>query len=167
NVVGHVEQPGPLLFVERYRKATQPVHRHAALLADLQRHAPGLPILQTLVLGAEPLEFSLHLIVSHAHSPTRARSGRARTESIVVRISRAVAISGWRRAAARVPLRRDGRSASRRGALLRRGSPRGWWQQDAARRPGSGARARRSRRQDRANRGSAPRRASSPARTAR
>ena len=38
DVVGHVEQLGPLLVVEGHREAAEAVDRHAALFADLERH---------------------------------------------------------------------------------------------------------------------------------
>src|SRR4051812_4150188 len=41
DVVGHVEQLGPLLFVERDGKSPESVYRQAALFADLHRDPLG------------------------------------------------------------------------------------------------------------------------------
>ena len=61
--VGHGEQFGPLLLVERDRKAAQPVHGHPALLADLETHAPASLSFEALVLGLEPFQFRFQILI--------------------------------------------------------------------------------------------------------
>src|SRR5262249_2479326 len=65
NVVGHVEQSNPLLLVQRHRKPAEAVHRQAALLADLHRHAPAGTLLEPLVLGPQALQLLFHVLVHH------------------------------------------------------------------------------------------------------
>jgi hypothetical protein len=69
DVVGQVEQLGPLLLVERDGKPAQPVHGDSALLADLHRDAACGLGLQRGVLGFESLDFRVQRIVSHRRSP--------------------------------------------------------------------------------------------------
>src|SRR5688572_30214410 len=45
DVVAHVQEPCPLLFVEGDREPPQPVHGDAALLAHLDRDALSAPVL--------------------------------------------------------------------------------------------------------------------------
>src|SRR5260221_3894436 len=68
DVFGHVENAGPLLLVERHREASEPIEGHATLLADLQRNASRLAILQSLVLGLQAFEFGFQ-VFRHARSP--------------------------------------------------------------------------------------------------
>src|SRR5262249_9846292 len=71
NVVGHVEQPNPLLLVQRHRKPAEAVHRQAALLAHLHRHASAGTLLEPLVLGSQALQLFFHVLVHHGTSPTK------------------------------------------------------------------------------------------------
>src|SRR5262245_37941473 len=43
NVIRHIEQLGPLFFVQRYREATKPIDGHTSLFTDSKRHAFGAP----------------------------------------------------------------------------------------------------------------------------
>src|SRR6185503_15656347 len=75
DVVGEVEELAPLLLVEGDREAAEPVHRHPALLAHLERDAPRSPRLERRVLGAQLLQLGLHRVVSHGNPPyTAART---------------------------------------------------------------------------------------------
>src|SRR5215469_12687465 len=64
DVVGEIEQLGPLLLVQGHREATQAVDRDAALLAHLERDAPTAPRLQSLILGAQTLDLLLESLVA-------------------------------------------------------------------------------------------------------
>src|SRR5258706_12793063 len=73
NLVGHREQLLPLLLVERDRKASQPVDRHAAFLAHLQADAAPALRLQPLVLRLQPLELRPQILVRHNTSSSSIR----------------------------------------------------------------------------------------------
>src|ERR1017187_7163456 len=64
-LVGHGEQLRPLLLVERDRKAAEAVHRHAALLADLETDAATMLTLEALVLSLETFQFRFQVLVCH------------------------------------------------------------------------------------------------------
>src|SRR6185295_10629578 len=65
DVVRHVQQLLPLLFVERDREASQAIDGHRALLAHLHRDPAGPAVLQRLVLGLEALQLGLQLLLVH------------------------------------------------------------------------------------------------------
>src|SRR5687767_15340150 len=94
DVVGHVEQARPLLFVERDREAAQPVHRHAPLLAHLQRHAARGARLEGGHLRAQSLDLRLHVLVSHGALSSAARYTAARTCSRTKRMMSCVEVPG-------------------------------------------------------------------------
>src|SRR5262249_40268798 len=71
DVVGNVEELGPLLLVERDREAAEPVHRHAALLAHLERDATALRPLEALVLRSQPRELRVLPVVHGVSASTR------------------------------------------------------------------------------------------------
>src|SRR5262249_4730484 len=63
NIVGHRKQLPPLLFVERDGKASEPIHGHAALLADLQADAAPALALETIVPRLEAFELRFQIFV--------------------------------------------------------------------------------------------------------
>src|SRR5436853_7796415 len=65
NLIRHVEELHPLLLVERDRESTQTIHRHAALLADLERHGARRALLECFVLSPKPFDFRLQILVGH------------------------------------------------------------------------------------------------------
>src|ERR1019366_4875116 len=56
DLVGHREELGPLLLVERHRKPPEPVDRDAAFFADLEAHAAAALTLQPFVLGFQSFQ---------------------------------------------------------------------------------------------------------------
>src|SRR5262245_16614407 len=66
DVVGFVEQPQPLLLVERHRETAHAVDRQRALFAHLHAQAGRRAFLQRLVLLAQPFQLGLHRVVGHA-----------------------------------------------------------------------------------------------------
>src|SRR5262249_62248836 len=69
DVVGHLEELGPLLLVEGDRKPAESVDGDPTLLADLQRLAARGLGLQRGVLLLTSLELCLQRVVSHRRSP--------------------------------------------------------------------------------------------------
>ena len=63
DLVGHAEDALPLLLVEGDGEAAEPIERHAALLAHREACAAPLLRLERLVLGAEPFDFTLQVVV--------------------------------------------------------------------------------------------------------
>ena len=152
DLVGHVEQLGPLLLVERHREAAEAVHRDPSLLRHLERRRPAALLLEALVLGAQALKLHLQIVVGHRQDaiPTRRRAttalssvsrpggvGRRRARPSRTRRARWAACSGR--------FSCDGGSAPRE---TERGSGR-----RAARPPPTGRRARSARRSRAAGRG--------------
>src|SRR5438105_3650310 len=65
DLVGHVEQLGPLLLVERHREAAQTVYRNASLLTDLESCGAAARTFQPLVFGLQTLELGFQVLVGH------------------------------------------------------------------------------------------------------
>src|SRR5262245_45437614 len=65
DVVCHVQQPHPLLLVERHWKPAEPVHGDASLFTHLQRDPSRLPGLQSFVLSPQAVQFGLQIVIAH------------------------------------------------------------------------------------------------------
>src|SRR5581483_12401264 len=71
DLVGHVEQLGPLLLVERDRKSSESVDGDAALVGDLERGPTRGTFLQSFVFRAQALELGFQILVAHGSEYTR------------------------------------------------------------------------------------------------
>jgi hypothetical protein len=65
DLVGHLEDPEPLLLVERDREPAEPVDGHPALLAHPELAALPGPGPEGLVLGPQPGQLGFGLLVGH------------------------------------------------------------------------------------------------------
>src|SRR5215203_1729690 len=74
NLVGHRQELCPLLFIQGDREASESIHGDAALLAHLQAHTASALALERFVLGLQPLQLGLEVLISHAGIVSR-RSG--------------------------------------------------------------------------------------------
>src|SRR5438876_276016 len=63
DVLRHLEELEPLLFVERDREPAEAVERDAALVADPERRRPTSPTLQSLVLCPQALDLDLKVML--------------------------------------------------------------------------------------------------------
>src|SRR5207237_2692432 len=84
DLVRHVEELGPLLLVERDRETAQTVQRGPALRAHLERDARLASSLQLLVLGSQPGDLGVQVVVFHGFllHTGRVVAGRALHHSV-------------------------------------------------------------------------------------
>src|SRR5438094_4883416 len=86
DLLGHVEEPRPLLLVERHGEPPEAVDRDTALLAHLDRDPAARGAFESLVLGSQARELAVRHVVGHGarvadaprHCTSSARGERLR-----------------------------------------------------------------------------------------
>src|SRR5437879_12162718 len=65
DLLGHVEEPSPLLLVQRHGEPPEAVDRDTALLAHLDRDPAARGALESLVLGSPARELAVPHVIGH------------------------------------------------------------------------------------------------------
>src|SRR5262244_1826884 len=82
NIVRHIEELEPLLFVEGHRKAAHAVDRDGSLLAHLEAKAGGRALLQRGIFPAQAFQFGFDLFVGHGVPAVLAMDDLASTPTV-------------------------------------------------------------------------------------